>query len=821
MNRFCRAMATFALVLLPNVSQAASPALSIVTPRGVQRGAETVLTFSGARLADAEEIFFYRPGVTATKIVPKGPNQLLVTVKVDANCRMGEHVAQVRTKTGISEYRTFYVGPFASIPEKEPNSDFAKPQPIPLNVTVTGVANNEDVDYFVVTAKKGQRISAEIEGMRLGTTLFDPYVAILDSKRFELATSDDAPLVKQDSIASIVAPADGQYIIEVREAAYGGNGACRYRLHVGTFPRPTAVYPAGGKAGEETEVRFIGDPTGPFTRKIKLPAQPDDEFGLLPQDEHGVAASENPFRVIDQGNVLEKEPNDSWTQATPATLPLAFNGIIEKPGDVDYFRFHAKRGQTFEIECYARRLRSGLDPVMYLYRIIGKAPKQRLQRLASSDDSRGPDSYFRYQFPADGEYAISVTDHLKRGRPDFVYRIEFAPVKPSLTLGIPRVARYSQYRQTIYVPRGNRFATLISATRRNFGGELVLEGKGLPAGITMHAEPMAANLNVMPVVFEAAKDAKLSGKLVDFTARHIDPKTNIRGGFANRADLILGGPGQSIYWTRDVDKLAIAVVDELPFHLDIVEPKVPLVQNGSMRLKVVVRRAKGFNGAINVQFPFRPPGVSASSSINIPAGKNEGLYPLNANSRAQVKKWKVYVLGSANVNGTAWVSSQLANLEVAGPYVQLNLARTAVEQGQETEIIAKVNHLKPFTGKAKVRLLGLPNKVTAPVLELTNDAKELVFPVKTDKASPAGRHRNVFCQVIVPANGEQIIHRRVGGTELRIDKPLPKPKKATPKPAVKKTVVKAASKKPMKRRLTRLEQLRLEAQKRAEAAKKK
>jgi hypothetical protein len=801
---------------------AASPALSIITPRGVQRGAETVLTFSGARLADAEEIFFYRPGVTATKIVPKGANQLLVTVKVDANCRVGEHVAQVRTKTGISEYRTFYVGPFASIPEKEPNSEFAKPQPIPLNTTVTGVANNEDVDYFVVTAKKGQRISAEVEGMRLGSRLFDPYVAILDMKRFELATADDTPLVKQDGIASIVAPADGQYVIEVREAAYAGNGACRYRLHVGTFPRPTAVYPAGGKAGEETDVRFIGDPAGAFTQKIKLPAQPDGDYGLLPQDQHGVAPSENPFRVIDQGNVLEKEPNDNWSQGTPATLPLAFNGIIEKPGDVDYFRFQAKKGQTFEIECYARRIRSGLDPVMNLYQITGKAPKLQLRRVAGNDDSRGPDSYFRYTFPTDGEYAISVTDHLQRGRADFVYRIEFAPVKPSLTLGIPRVARYSQYRQTIYVPRGNRFATLISASRRNFGGELVLEGKHLPAGITMHAEPMAANLNVMPVVFEAAKDAKLSGKLVDFTARHVDPKTNIRGGFENTADLIRGGPGQSIYWTRDVDKLAIAVVDELPFHLDIVEPKVPLVQNGSMQLMVVVRRAKGFNGAINVQFPFRPPGVSAASSINIPAGKNEGFYPLNANSRAQVKKWKVYALGSSNVNGAAWVSSQLANLEVAGPFVQLNLARTAVEQGQETEIICKVNHLKPFAGKAKVRLLGLPNKVTSPEMELTNDAKELVFPVKTDKASPAGRHRNVFCQVIVPANGEQIVHARVGGTELRIDKPLPKPVATTPKPVAKKPVAKATPKQPpMKRRLTRLEQLRLEAKKRAEAAKKK
>ena len=78
--------------------------------------------------------------------------------------------------------------------------------PAPLNVealrkdfplltrTVNGIADNEDVDYYVVEAKKGERISAEVEGLRLGISEFDPYVAILDSKRFELGVSDDAAL---------------------------------------------------------------------------------------------------------------------------------------------------------------------------------------------------------------------------------------------------------------------------------------------------------------------------------------------------------------------------------------------------------------------------------------------------------------------------------------------------------------------------------------------------------------------------------------------------------------------------------------------------
>ena len=238
--------------------QAASPSLGGINPRGVQRGVENQMVFSGGRLQDAKEIFFYSPGFKVVKL-EAAAGQVKATVKVLPNCRLGQHVAQVRTASGVSEYKTFWVGPFASTPEKEPNSDFAAPQPVPLNITVTGVVNSEDVDYYVVEAKKGQRIAAEVEGMRLATTLVDPYVAILEAKRFELASADDSPLVFQDAVVSAVAPADGRYIIEVREAAYGGNGSCRYRLHVGIFPRPTAVYPAGGQMGQEVEVTFLGD----------------------------------------------------------------------------------------------------------------------------------------------------------------------------------------------------------------------------------------------------------------------------------------------------------------------------------------------------------------------------------------------------------------------------------------------------------------------------------------------------------------------------------------------------------------------------------
>ena len=50
--------------------------------------------------------------------------------------------------------------------------------------------------------------------------------------------------------------------------------------------------------------------------------------------------------------------------AATATLPCAYHGTIQVPGEIDYIRFKGTKGQTLSIACYARRLGSPLDPVM-------------------------------------------------------------------------------------------------------------------------------------------------------------------------------------------------------------------------------------------------------------------------------------------------------------------------------------------------------------------------------------------------------------------------------------------------------------------------
>ena len=796
-------LVTGALAMGPlAATYAAAPSLGSMVPYAAQRDTEVEILFNGGRLADAQEILIVYPGIEVTHFEVVGDKQVKTRLKIAPDCRLGIHAMRVRSASGISNLRTFMVGALPIIGETEPNNDFAEPQKIDLGVTVHGVVQNEDVDYFLIEAKKGERISVEIEGIRLGNTFFDPYVAIMDMGRFELSNSDDAALVWQDAVASIVAPEDGTYVIQVRESAYGGSGACTYRLHVGRFPRPTGVFPAGGRPGEPITVRWVGDVAGEREEQIQVPTEPTRNFGLFASDEHGIAPSPNAFRVNDLANTLEAEPNPGPDQATAFEAPAALNGIISEPGDVDCYKFAAKKGQVYDVRVYARGIRSPLDSVLAINRIGGAG-------VAGNDDSGGPDSYVRFTAPEDDEYVLYVKDHLSQGGADYVYRVELTPVQPTLTMGLPERQRYVDV--TLSVPRDNRVAILVSGSRANFGGELNVDVQGVPEGVSLETVTMRANRTFVPVLFSAPAEALIAGRLADVTGRHADPNQNIAGHLIQKTSLVRGRNNIRV-WDHVTDRMAIAVVEEVPFKIDIVQPKVSLVRNGNMALKVVATRKEGFTAPIAIRMLYNPPGVGSSRSISIPEGQTEAPLPLNANGNAEVRTWKIAVTGQATVgNGPAFISSQLADLDVAEPYFTFAFQAAAVEKGKETDVVIKVENKKPYEGTAKVELLGLPNEVTAEPAELAPDATELVFHVKTTGNSPAGKHKTLLCRAIVTENEEPITHM-LGTGVLRIDEPLPpkpdQPAQAAPKPQ-------AAA--PQEKRLTRLEQLRLDRQQAKEA----
>ncbi len=812
-----------ALLLSAEAALGANPSISNIAPVGAKRGTEVEVQINGQRIGDAQELLLYYPGITVKKVEPikdkagtVNDNSFKAVLAIAPDCRLGNHAVRVRTATGLTDMPVlFSVGALEEIVEKEPNSEFVLPQEIPLDVTVNGTIGGEDVDYFVVQAKKGERITAEVEGTRLGRQ-FDSYLAILDADRFELARSDDSALMWYDSLASIVAPADGKYVVMLRESSFGAGPA--YRLHVGRFPRPTAVIPAGGKPGETLEVTYLGDAAGPRKEKITLPAKPEflstiyapDEkaTALFVKDDKGVSPSPLVFRVSNLGNVLETEPNDDPKQGTEFTAPMAVNGIIEKPGDVDSFQFKGVKGQVFDVRVHARSVRSPLDSTLTVLRLSNGGS------LGTNDDSGTPDSYLRITIPADDTYAIQVKDMLGAGGADYVYRVEVAPIEPRLLFNVAEKIQYID--TTVAVPQGNRAAVMINAQRVNFGGDLQFDVRDLPKGVKVETVPVAANVTTFPVLFTAEDGAPPATAAVDLVGKNADPKAAAVEGRFKQASMLVRGNNNRDVFSHVLQRISTGVTQKAPFKIEIVQPKVPLVQNGSMDLKVKVTREKGFTAPINIRMLYNPPGTSSSGSAQIAEGKDEGVLPLNAGSNAEAKDWKIVVLGSATVgNGNLEVASQMAMLSIGKPFFDFAFKPGAVEQGQEVTFVVQATNNIEFAGNATVELLGLPAEATAEKVEITKDAENATFTVKTTTKTPPGRHKSVMCRLVVMQNGEPIPHT-LGPGELRVDAPLPPKPTAAAKPAAPKPAAVAAAKPAAPKPLSRLEMLRQAKQ--AEAA---
>jgi hypothetical protein len=95
----------------------------------------------------------------------------------------------------------------------------------------------------------------------------------------------------------------------------------------------------------------------------------------------------------------------------------------------------------------------------------------------------------------------------------------------------------------------------------------------------------------------------------------------------------------------------------------------------------------------------------------------------------------------------------------------------SAKPGQSAEMTVTLRQAKAFDGKATIRLLGLPEKVTAAEKEITKDDKEVTFDLKVDQKCSTGSSKNLFCAVDVKQNGATIPHTIASGGILRISPP--------------------------------------------------
>lgn len=217
------------------------------------------------------------------------------------------------------------------------------------------------------------------------------------------------------------------------------------------LPNPVlqTVFPAGGQAGTSVTVAVAGAALdglrdvrttipGVTVKKVDanrftltIPAgTPPGVYDLRTVGLHGMS-SPRAFFVSNRTENLETEPNDTADAAQQVALDVVVNGRIEKPGDVDCFRFTARAGQRVVLECWAKRLDSQLRAVLEVLDSAGT-------RLAVNRGHAGIDPLIDFLVPADGTYVVKVFDLSFLGSASHFYRLDI-DTRPRVEFALPCV----------------------------------------------------------------------------------------------------------------------------------------------------------------------------------------------------------------------------------------------------------------------------------------------------------------------------------------------------------------------------------------------
>ena len=206
------------------------------------------------------------------------------------------------------------------------------------------------------------------------------------------------------------------------------------------------------------------------------------------------------FQVLGKEELAQrKRPADEVEQRIP--VPGTANGQIAS-GEVNAYRFEARKGQRLVISVQARQLipfvadavPGWFQPVLAVYDAGGK-------EVAYNDDYRfNPDPTAFFEARQDGQYIFTITDAIYRGREDFVYRATIGEL-PLVTSIFPLGARAGQKESPRIDMKGWNLQTArLSLPARDAEPGIHLLTACNSAGIVSNRVPFA--LDTLPETFD-------------------------------------------------------------------------------------------------------------------------------------------------------------------------------------------------------------------------------------------------------------------------------------------------------------------------------
>ncbi len=450
----------------------------------------------------------------------------LVTVQITvaANAEPGQRELRLATSGGLSNPLVFYVGQLLEFSEEasrniaEQKSQISKvafgPKnrktkaelKITLPATVNGQILPGEVDHCRFTATKGQKLVIAVQARQLIPYIsdavpgwFQATLSLYDAKGKELAYDDDFSF-NPDPVLYYEIPADGEYVVEIKDSIFRGREDFVYRITIGEIPFVTSIFPLGGPAGGKTTVQLKG-----WNLPVTSLTLDDSRKtpGIYPlsvrKDDH--VSNFVPFAVDTLPECLAEKSKHGKSQAQHVSLPIIINGRIAKPDDSNVFCFDGKAGDQIVAEVMARRLNSPLDSVLKLTDATGN-------QIAFNDDNTDKgagltthhaDSYLTATLPANGTYLLRLSDTQHKGGPEYTYRLRLSAPQPDFALRV--VPSSINVRAGATVP-----ATVYAVRKDGFAGDIILSLKDAPRGFKLSGAKVPAKEDKVKLTITAPSE---------------------------------------------------------------------------------------------------------------------------------------------------------------------------------------------------------------------------------------------------------------------------------------------------------------------------
>lgn len=770
-----------AVAMLPRLARAQAPEnglpqprLSLLQPAGGQIGTTVEVLLVGTDLDAPTALLFSHPALkaelvpppsaaAAPKDAPPQPAGPRFRITLPPGTPVGQHDVRFVGKYGVSNPRTFVVGVLPEFNETEPNNDVPQAQRLPLNATVNGaISAPTDVDYFLVAAKRGQRIVIHCSTAGIDSRL-TAAVQVFDGAGRLVSHARARP--NSDTVFDWVPREDGDLILRLYDFGHTQGGPEHfYRLTLSNAPWIDAVFPSVVEPGKPTPVTVYGrnlpggtlEPAargdGQVVEKTTLVVVPPNDArtadmlmfsGQIPPSSAALDGFElrvsntfgpsNPMlmTLASAPVVLDQGANDTAESAQTIPVPCEIAGHVESPRDRDWYAFTARKGDTYVLDVQGERLGAPVDLFFALLRAENK------QELFGADDTtdtltaarfvtRTSDpAPYRFVAPADGRYLLLVSSHDAdhRGNVALHYRARLVPERPDFRLiALPP----SESRpDALCLPAGGQEAFTILVWRQDgWNDGLTLTAEGLPPGVTCRPQAVAPGQKQATLVLSAAADAPPGAGVIRILGTAtIQGQTVIRE--ARPAGLIWPTQaGQNFPASARLERnLVLAVRDPAPFNLSATLDQAGATPTGKVTVTLQVTRnwpdAK-VPVSVTLYQPLTGLTLNNNQPVQIPADKNEVTAALEVRGGALPGAYSLVFRGVAQVPFTREPAGKnKTNIAVVFPsfpvsftvvpaqVVNVVLPKPAVDlkPGTQAEVVVKLTRVNGYKGDLKIQLV--------------------------------------------------------------------------------------------------------------------